>query len=220
MQQQVFGWLSIVFCLIGFGLQIHKLLFKKDIKSISLKTFSITVVGSTFWSVHSLFADAFHGGFENAIITFASGVILFCSLRGQKSFVVRVLFCLPIWIMSLTLASMLWTNYLFPEKIYFQDNKIIEMVTGCLAGTLMSISFLPQVVKVIRTKDAIDVSMFMCVFYGLAQVVLIIYWSSRSDLAIGHWLPGVIFCSCVLSFQATLLTLKIIIDKPRWIYVK
>lgn len=167
--------MSIALCVLGFGMQIHKLVFRKNIKSISIFTFSITVCGSMFWSIHSLFATAFHGGFENSIITFSSGIILFCSLRGKVSQVSRTLMASIVCGVALTLASMLLANYIKPGTIVFPHSVVVEMLTGCLAGTLMSISFIPQVLKVFRTKDAKDVSTFMCVFYGAAQVVLIIY---------------------------------------------
>ncbi len=220
MNEQIFGWLSILLCLIGFGVQIHKLLFKKSIKSISLSTFSIAIVGSTFWSIHGLCAKAFHGGFENAIITFCSGIILFCSLRGKASLFKRIGISLPICFLSSTLGTMLFVNYSRPDTIHFSQNEIIQLMTGCIAGSLMGISFIPQVLKVIRTRDVKDISTFMCVFYGLAQVVLVVYWSSRSDSEIGEWLPGVIFCSCALSLQVSLLSLKIMIERPLWMMVK
>lgn len=167
------------------------------------------------WSVHSIFANAFHGGFENAIITFSSGIILYCTLRNKHSLKFRLLFTSPIMIIATILATILWINFVRPATIVVVDNQALEISTGCVAGTLMSVSFLPQIIKVFITKNVKDVSLYMCLFYGLAQVVLIIYWTSRSSLLIGHWLPGVIFCSCVLTCQATIFNAKLFFDNFR-----
>lgn len=216
MREQVFGWLSIAFCLIGFSLQIHKIIFKKNIKSISIYAFAIASAGSMMWSVHSLFASAFHGGFENAIITFTSGIILFCAMRNRYTLKIRILISLSITTTATVLATILWINFIAPKTVLFVDNQVIEIATGCIAGILMSVSFLPQIIKVFITKDVNDISLYMSLFYGLAQVVLIIYWTSRSSSPLGHWLPGTIFCSCVLMCQALLFVLKIFFSSSYW----
>ncbi len=51
----------------------------------------------------------------------------------------------------------------------------LHTIVGILAGTLTTISFLPQAIKVWQTKSAKDLSLVMYVFFSIGVFLWMIY---------------------------------------------
>ena len=74
---------------------------------------------------------------------------------------------------------------------------------GLLAGTLTTISFLPQAVKTWKTKSAHDVSLGMFVIFCTGVFLWIVYGILIRDL------PVVVTNSFTLLFAASILFMKL-----------
>lgn len=208
MIEQIFGWLAICFTFFGFGFQVAKIIVKKKTSSISLTTYSIAMVGAFTWLLYGIFAHAFHGGFENSIIVLFSCMMLYFILIEKFEKREAIIISSAIALITLTFIVLLIINTF--TNFMTSSSKGLTMTLGFIAGICMSISFAPQVIKVFKTKNVREVSLWLSIFFGLAQVVLITYWASRSNTyQIGDWLPGVIFCSLVLTFQCLMIFGKI-----------
>lgn len=57
-------------------------------------------------------------------------------------------------------------------------------IIGILAGLLIIISFIPQIVTIIKHKRARDISISMYILLLIAQVLWIVYGILKSDLQI------------------------------------
>ena len=78
-----------------------------------------------------------------------------------------------------------------------------SFVIGIIAGTLTTISFIPQIIKIYKTKNAKDLSVLMFLIFSLGVLLWLIY-----GIAIGE-LP-VIIANCVtLLFIIVILAMKI-----------
>lgn len=201
------GWLAIAFTFFGFGFQVIKIISKKKTSSISLTTYGIAMCGAFTWLLYGTFARAFHGGFENSLIVLFSSVVLYFILKEKYNKREAIIISGAIATITTIFIVLLIINWY--TGFMTIHNNAINMVFGIVAGSLMSISFAPQVIKVFKTKNVREVSLFLSIFFGLAQVVLITYWASRSNMIIGDWLPGVIFCSLVLFFQILMIVGKL-----------
>lgn len=60
----------------------------------------------------------------------------------------------------------------------------LTTVLGYIAGTISTLTFLPQVVKTWRTKSANDVSFFMFIFATISVILWFIYGILIQDGAI------------------------------------
>lgn len=204
MTEQIFGWLAIAFTFFGFGFQVIKIITKKKTSSISLTTYIIAMFGAFTWLLYGIFANAFHGGFENSLIVLFSSVVLYFILKEKHGKRDATIISGAIFVVTLVFVILLIINNY--TDFMTVNNDGLTMTFGFIAGSLMSISFAPQVVKVFKTKNVREVSIFLSVFFGAAQIVLITYWASRGVThSIGDWLPGVIFCSLVLIFQCLMI---------------
>jgi MtN3 and saliva related transmembrane protein len=74
---------------------------------------------------------------------------------------------------------------------------------GFAAGTLTTISFLPQVVKVWRTQSAEDLSMGMFALFGSGVFLWLVY-----GLAVGS-LPVIVANAITFVLAATIVALKL-----------
>ncbi|MDD4308452.1 MAG: SemiSWEET transporter [Thermoplasmata archaeon] len=74
---------------------------------------------------------------------------------------------------------------------------------GIVAGTLTTISFIPQIIKIYKTKDAKDLSILMFLIFSLGVLLWLTY-----GIVIGE-LP-IIIANCVtLFFIVVILAMKI-----------
>jgi MtN3 and saliva related transmembrane protein len=55
---------------------------------------------------------------------------------------------------------------------------------GYLAGTLTTIAFVPQLIKIVRTKSARDVSLGMFVLFMVGVLLWLIYGWLRADMVL------------------------------------
>jgi len=76
-------------------------------------------------------------------------------------------------------------------------------IIGLLAGFLTTGSFLPQIIKTIRTKDTRNISLMMYIFYVIGVVLWLIYGYTINDSVL------LITNSFSLLFGIILLTMKI-----------
>jgi MtN3 and saliva related transmembrane protein len=60
----------------------------------------------------------------------------------------------------------------------------IIQVVGITAGILTSASFIPQLVKTVKTKEAEDLSAFMLISRGVGLALWIVYGVIKSDIPI------------------------------------
>ena len=58
------------------------------------------------------------------------------------------------------------------------------LILGIMAGTLTTISFVPQVIKVYKTKNAKDLSMTTFCIFSCGVFLWLVYGIARLDLAI------------------------------------
>ncbi len=55
---------------------------------------------------------------------------------------------------------------------------------GLFAGTLTTLSFLPQVIRTLRTRHAGDLSAAWLLIFGLGTATWLVYGILRSDIAV------------------------------------
>ena len=82
-------------------------------------------------------------------------------------------------------------------------NVMMLSILGILAGTLSTFSFIPQVIKTIKTKETRDISLLMYTILIIGFLLWVVYGIMRKDL------PVIIANSVSFLFAATILILKI-----------
>jgi len=78
----------------------------------------------------------------------------------------------------------------------------MEDIIGMLAGTLTTISFIPQVIKVLRTKNTKDLSLMMYVIIFIGVLLWLIY-----GIAIDRY-PMIIANAITIIFVSIILFMK------------
>lgn len=73
-------------------------------------------------------------------------------------------------------------------------------ILGLLAGTITSITFLPQVIKVWQTKSAKDLSMMMLLLLMLGVILWLVYGVILMNVAIIYTNSMVLAMSLILLF--------------------
>lgn len=79
----------------------------------------------------------------------------------------------------------------------------MEMLIGYLAAILTTVSFLPQVLRVVVTKRTRDISRNMYIIISLGVFLWLVYGFLKSDL------PIILANSITLLFTITILVFKI-----------
>ena len=82
-------------------------------------------------------------------------------------------------------------------------------VIGYAAGALTTLSFLPQVIKVFRTKSADDLSLGMFIAFCLGVFLWLLY-----GLVLGSW-PIIVTNFATLILSSAILFLKLLYDARR-----
>lgn len=75
-------------------------------------------------------------------------------------------------------------------------------ILGVAAGTLTTSSFIPQIIKIIKTRSAKDVSLVMFIIISFGIALWLIYGLLKKDI------PIIIANSVTLVFNLTVLFLK------------
>ena len=88
------------------------------------------------------------------------------------------------------------------------DKFFIE-VLGIVAGTLTTISFLPQLVKIVKNKSAKDVSLLMFLVFTLGILLWLVYGILTLTLAI------IIANSITIVLALSILILKVKYDREK-----
>ena len=103
------------------------------------------------------------------------------------------------------------------DRIYFQthteslsfirnrtgNTMKIEMLIGLMGGTLTTISFVPQVLRVWKTRSARDLSFTMFLLFAIGVLLWLIY-----GIILGEW-PVILANSVTLVFAIIILIFKI-----------
>jgi MtN3 and saliva related transmembrane protein len=63
------------------------------------------------------------------------------------------------------------------------QNAILQII-GISAGVLTSTSFIPQLIKTVKTKEVEDLSAFMLITRGLGLALWIVYGIMKSDIPV------------------------------------
>ena len=79
----------------------------------------------------------------------------------------------------------------------------IEMLIGLMGGTLTTISFVPQVLRVWKTRSARDLSFTMFLLFAIGVLLWLIY-----GIILGEW-PVILANSVTLVFTIIILIFKI-----------
>jgi len=87
--------------------------------------------------------------------------------------------------------------------------KFFVELLGIIAGTLTTISFLPQLVKVVKNKSAKDVSLLMFLIFTLGILLWLVYGILTFTLAI------IIANSVTIILALSILILKIKYDRKK-----
>jgi len=79
----------------------------------------------------------------------------------------------------------------------------VEIILGYIAGTLTTVSFIPQVIKAWKTKSTRDISLEMFLIFTLGVLLWIIYGILRCD-------PPIIAANLVtLTLASVILAMKL-----------
>lgn len=73
-------------------------------------------------------------------------------------------------------------------------------ILGMAAGTISSITFLPQVIKTWRTKSAKDISMLMFLLATLSVIMWLIYGIVKSSIPIIYTNSMVLLMSLIMLY--------------------
>jgi MtN3 and saliva related transmembrane protein len=87
--------------------------------------------------------------------------------------------------------------------------KFFVELLGIIAGTLTTISFLPQLVKIVKNKSAKDVSLLMFLIFTLGIFLWLVYGILTLTLAI------IIANSVTIILALSILILKIKYDRKK-----
>jgi MtN3 and saliva related transmembrane protein len=87
--------------------------------------------------------------------------------------------------------------------------KFFVELLGLIAGTLTTISFLPQLVKIVKNKSAKDVSLLMFLIFTLGILLWLVYGILTLTLAI------IIANSVTIVLALSILILKIKYDRKK-----
>lgn len=78
----------------------------------------------------------------------------------------------------------------------------LEIVIGLIAGTITTASFLPQVIKIWKTKSTKDLSLGMFIFISLGMGLWIVYGLLVNSLpVIVANLVSLVLCLTIIAFK-------------------
>jgi len=80
-------------------------------------------------------------------------------------------------------------------------------LVGTLAGTLTTVSFVPQVIKIWRSRSASDISFGMFMLFSLGVLLWLLYGTAI------HSLPIVLSNAITLSLSVSIIAMKIRFDR-------
>jgi MtN3 and saliva related transmembrane protein len=79
-------------------------------------------------------------------------------------------------------------------------------ILGLIAGTCTTLSFLPQVIRTLKTRHARDLSAAWLFIFGLGTALWLTYGILRSDVAVA--LANAVTCGLVITLIVAKYTMK------------
>jgi MtN3 and saliva related transmembrane protein len=90
---------------------------------------------------------------------------------------------------------------------YLNNKNMIEDIIGSIAATLTTVSFIPQVVKLLKTRHTQDISLSMYIIFTIGVALWLVY-----GIMLGR-LPIILSNIVTLGLSGTILYIKI---KEEW----
>lgn len=169
----VIGWLAVAIGAAMYAPQTFKIIKTKDSKGLSVVTFSLAAFGNGMWLLYTSslgdFTNTCSGWAVNIIIEILMLPIVFFIFRDKPYH----RYIIYLWFIATTAISLWW-------NLAFDKNTIpgyVSIILVCFAGGVTSFGFVPQIIKILKTKTVGNLSLLLVLLYGIVNGLWTIYWT-------------------------------------------
>lgn len=203
----VMGWVSMTLGIMMFTPQAYKIIKARSAAGLSKLTFSIAAIGTTFWLVWT--SAAFDGLqyqplIANAVILLLMYPIIFFLHRDDK-FMMALMFAI------MTAGAVLSIAWNIPHDFNgdghtttYQANSWLSMFLVTAAGACTSFGYIPQIIKIAKTKTVGEFSPALSMLNALSNILWALFWGFQLPNAGASEKPSEII-SMVFSISALII---------------
>lgn len=223
--------LGISFLIPAFGMQVHKIYTKgKTSTGINKYSWILNYIGRYLWIPYSVFTYSnLRNGVDwtGLVMLVGQGIaalscipVIYYSYRNHKTDGIYTkehfrlkLFILKILSFAFTLVSMgIFIAYGLGAFTPFTLNSMGMFAFGLITALFTGIAFLPQTIKVIKTKVTKSISLPLVLLFTIGNSILIAYMIVRMTAAGSDWwktIGSVILVSISVILMGTQTIIKI-----------
>ncbi len=207
----------------SFMFQIIKIWTEKHSFGLSLSSWIINMIGRVIWIVYGMLLST-HGGIVLTIGQGLSGLmtipVIYYILRNRKTkgeykkehfskplFTFRILMIIIISILIIT--CIIFSIFAINENTRIGEGKLI-LVISLIGSSFTGLSFLPQAIKTVKTKDTKATSLNLCIAFIIGNSLMISYLLIQAiNDDVFKYIAGIIFTSISVISMITISIIKI-----------
>ena len=196
-------WITTVISILMYMPQVYKGWTTKDVSALSPITFSVIFFGCLAWSIYGAIGNALAAFLTNVGIAFLMLPLVYLLLKDKI-----ILFYIAVvgFIVATTVSIILMF-------INVDSGPAVKYLFVVVAGSATSVSFVPQVWDVIKTKNVQGISLGSMGLIAFSQAIWILYWILKIvDGIDGSYFIAISF-SAVTLICSTIISYKVIKHK-------
>lgn len=199
---EIIGWIAAIGVVIMYIPQIIKVLKLKSTQGIEVKSFLIIAVGGLMWVIFTALFNSMQGFISNMLISLMMIVIIWYEFKKDMWKFISITSA----IFTVILTSIIIYAFNLSNDIPFGFKVVILLIAGSCTG----LGLLPQVIKVIKTKDFGNYSLISSLLITIFNILWVIYWIGKTTDSSGWEDISLGLLSALLSFFGLAIQLPVL----------
>lgn len=194
------GWIATVLGILMFLPQSYKVLRSKSAEGLSKTTFTIAAFGTVLWLVWSSSTEIIpiQAYIANIVIIFLMLPIVYHLYKSDKALLIGMLILFAagvalsiVWIVPYdNLVGVNENGDVIHGVQTYGVPKWLNMLLVIVAGASTSFGYIPQIIKLVKSKNAGELSPALSLLNALSNVLWALFWGLQFPDTKHEELPG------------------------------
>lgn len=213
----IYPWLFFYLIIFGETSEVYQIYKTKSTKGLSMTTFLVMLLASIFfgWTYFLGGKHSYPLLVGNSFAVILMSYIMFHIFKDKK-IKFKYIYALLIFLMGLAMIILGTINYI--QLIQNKDAifkvqtvpRIILIVMPTIGGLTTALLFIPQLIKVIKTKETKNLNSFLLYFFIIYVTNIVVFWILYG-INTNNWSlssPPILFCAICSFVQIWIAFLK------------
>lgn len=183
----IIGWIATVLTIVMYAPQTYKAIKTRNVEGLSKLTFLMVAMGSIFWTWFGVNIGSWQAWSANAVVLllmlpiiyflFRSKVVAFKDDVKKSNYIIQHFKSQKFFIISLIVILINFIATLILLALGDFINSTSALVMSILGGLGISVPFLPQTFKTIKTKNTSAISIYSTITIVFANLFWVLYYT-------------------------------------------